>query len=92
MVYTKNSGNKDGFLWTSAVQLIQLSHLCGSSSGSPRFYNRRQPQIYGEDYANEPYWPQSKLKPSATQPPTAADKITRTVENRCLNRISVKGV
>jgi len=41
--------------------------------------------------ANEPYWSQSKLKPSARQPQPSADKnICKTAQNRGLNHISAK--
>ena len=49
MVISALSENKRRPLFRSLIDilgvLIPLSHLCGSSRGSLRFYNRRKPQI-----------------------------------------------
>ena len=68
---------------TETVAAIPLSHLCSSSRGSLRFYDRSEPQIYREDRNPKRYV--NFAPTSARQPQPSADKnIARTAENRGL--------
>jgi len=50
---------------------IPLSRSCGSSRGSPQFYNRRElaenRKIRREDWMKEPYWPQDNCNLPTTK-------------------------